>query len=291
MKTGIVLLLACLMPCFSAAQMTPVTTDSRIKTFVYNENDVYNLLTYYGYQSNVEFGNDEKIETVSIGDRVGWQLVPAGRRLFIRALSDNLHTNMTLVTNQRAYQFDLRSANPANLAKEELVYVARFFYPDDKKNSRPAAQSPVPNPSALAAPIASAVAAAPNPAISVAPVAPLTIAKDTAAPAVQQPPVAPAKAANSTPAPSANYNYNYTYTGSGYLVPMGMFDDGRYTYFQFVQGAAIPEIFVVDVAGNASPANGQMHQGYYVIGRTAAQFVLRLGNDKANLFNESFGKK
>lgn len=285
MRWGLWLALACIMPFGAMAQMTPVTTDSRVKTFVYNENDVYNLLTYYGYQSNVEFGSDEKIETVSIGDRVGWQLVPAGRRLFIRALSDNLHTNMTIVTNQRAYQFDLRSANPANLAKEELVYVARFFYPDDKRNARPAASAPVPNP-AMAMPVAApAVMAAPTAAIVSAPIAPLTLAPTQTAAAPPVPSAPP------TPATAPQYNYNYTYTGSGYLVPMGMFDDGRYTYFQFVNGAAIPEIFLVDSSGKAMAANGQMHQGYYVIGRTAPQFILRLGKDQASLFNESYGKK
>ena len=45
----------------------PVVSDSRIKTFVYNENDVYKLKTHYGYQSNIEFSRAESIETVSVG--------------------------------------------------------------------------------------------------------------------------------------------------------------------------------------------------------------------------------
>src|SRR6478735_8817090 len=81
----------------------PVTTDSRIKTFVFNANEVYTITTHYGYQSNIEFGQKESIETVSIGDRVAWQIIPAGRRLFIRAMEENAHTNMTIVTNLRAY--------------------------------------------------------------------------------------------------------------------------------------------------------------------------------------------
>ncbi len=129
----------------------PVASDSRVKTFVFNENDVYGLLTYYGFQSNVEFGPKERIETVSIGDRAGWQVVPAGRRLFIRAVADKLHTNMTVVTNEHAYQFDLRATNPDELPQEELVYVIRFYYPDDPKNSR-AAQPMVPSAPLMAAP-------------------------------------------------------------------------------------------------------------------------------------------
>ena len=114
----------------------PIVTDSRIKTFIYNENDVFKLLTHYGYQSNIEFGPKEKVVTISLGDRVAWQIVPAGRRIFIRALEENSETNMTIITNERAYQFDLRSSGGGNLKpSEELVYVARFYYPenDDKE--------------------------------------------------------------------------------------------------------------------------------------------------------------
>ena len=113
----------------------PVTTDSRIKTFVYNENEVFNVVTHYGYQSNIEFSNQEDIDTISLGDRVPFQIIPSGRRLFIRALTANARTNMTVVTNKRTYQFDLAAVPAPSMPNEELVYVVKFFYPDDKKNS------------------------------------------------------------------------------------------------------------------------------------------------------------
>lgn len=109
----------------------PIVADSRIKTLVYNENEVYSITTHYGYQANVEFGNNETIEAVSVGDRVGWQIVPAGRRLFVRAMEENAHTNMTIVTSKRAYQFDLHSSSSnAVYGSAELTYVLRFYYPD-----------------------------------------------------------------------------------------------------------------------------------------------------------------
>lgn len=127
---ALVLILAALVVSEGHAQ--PIVTDSRIKTFVYNENEVFNVTTHYGYQANVEFGTKEEIETVSVGDRVAWQIVPAGRRLFIRAMEENAHTNMTIITSKRAYQFDLRSsASDAVYGSEELTYVVRFFYPEE----------------------------------------------------------------------------------------------------------------------------------------------------------------
>lgn len=119
-----------------ASAALPIVTDSRIKTFIYNANEVFSLTTHYGYQANVEFGEKEEIETLSVGDRVGWQIVPAGRRLFIRAMEENGHTNMTVVTNLRAYQFDLRSsASDAVFGSEELTYVVRFYYPEEGESA------------------------------------------------------------------------------------------------------------------------------------------------------------
>lgn len=126
---GVVAFLA--IPAFAYVAGTPVPTDSRIKTLVYNANDVYRVLTHYGYQMNIEFGKDEEIETISVGDRVGWQITPAEDRLFIRAMDDKSHTNMTVITNEHTYQFDLYSSKPGENGWDELVYVVRFFYPPE----------------------------------------------------------------------------------------------------------------------------------------------------------------
>lgn len=135
LRCAVISLAALLLGAFTAG--TPITTDSRIKTFVYNENDVYRLLTHYGYQLNIEFGKKELIQTISVGDRAGWQIVPNGRRLFVRAMQDKAHTNMTVVTNKRAYQFDLYSAQPDNKGWDELVYVVRFYYADEQEPASP----------------------------------------------------------------------------------------------------------------------------------------------------------
>ena len=112
----------------------PVATDSRIKTFVYSENDVFNLVAHHGYQSNIEFPANEAIETISVGNKVGWQIVTAGRRLFIRPTLASARTNMTIITNKRAYQFDITAVPAVYSPEEELAYVVRFYYPDEKKN-------------------------------------------------------------------------------------------------------------------------------------------------------------
>jgi type IV secretion system protein VirB9 len=109
----------------------PITTDNRVKTYIYNENEVYNLVIFYGYQSSIEFAKGEEVGTISMGDSYAWNVNSVGRRLFIKPLEDNVHTNMTIITNKRAYHFDLFSKKIEGRADKELVYVMRFYYPED----------------------------------------------------------------------------------------------------------------------------------------------------------------
>lgn len=108
----------------------PATIDSRIKTYVFSENEVFRVVVHYGFQSNIEFAEDEEIQTLFLGNYFSWKITPVGRRLFIKALEGAAKTNMTIVTNKRTYQFELESKDPGNYIDDELVYVVRFYYPD-----------------------------------------------------------------------------------------------------------------------------------------------------------------
>ncbi|MDJ1407606.1 MAG: hypothetical protein MRQ13_04430 [Candidatus Midichloria sp.] len=43
----------------------PIATDSRIRTFVYSQNEVFGIVVHYGYQTNIEFADGEEIQTIS----------------------------------------------------------------------------------------------------------------------------------------------------------------------------------------------------------------------------------
>ena len=106
----------------------PIATDSRIKTYVYNQNDVYLILINAGFQSSIEFEKGENIKTLSLGDSYSWNLTPIGNRLFIKPLENNVRTNMTIITNLRTYQFDIASKSEEQ-NDTDMAYVIRFFYP------------------------------------------------------------------------------------------------------------------------------------------------------------------
>lgn len=106
----------------------PLATDSRIKTYVYNPNDVYLIIINTGFQTSIEFESGEKIQTMSLGDMYSWSLNPMQNRLFIRPLEENVRTNMTILTNMRSYQFDIVSSSSKQNLKD-VAYVVRFYYP------------------------------------------------------------------------------------------------------------------------------------------------------------------
>lgn len=260
---------------FDVRAAEPIISDSRIKTFVYNENDVYTLTTHYGYQSNIEFAKNERIETVSLGDRIAWQIVPAGRRLFVRPQEEGVTTNMTVITNKRSYQFDLRAEAGKLKPNAQLAYVVRFYYPADGVAQPMVSPAPAAPVRALApAPL---VSAQPQQAFSPVPTAPITSAP--LAPAGFVPPAPPqVTTQNSSLVNSSSVNLNYTYTGSDAIAPLKVFDNGKATFFRFqpYKGQQVPAISVPSSSGTALPIQVRpVKEGYWAVPMVSKQFQLR----------------
>jgi type IV secretion system protein VirB9 len=114
----------------SFAEDIPLTTDSRIRTLVYNPNEVYSLKFHYGFQSFIEFAVDEDIEIISLGEAYPWKITPINKRLFIRPVQINIKTNMTIITTKRVYQFEIEGLAFDEKSNDDLIYSVRFFYPD-----------------------------------------------------------------------------------------------------------------------------------------------------------------
>ena len=107
---------------------TPGTGDPRIQTVVYDANQVVQLQVASGYQLSVEFGPDERIENVAVGDSGAWQVSPnkRGDHLFIKPMQGGQVTNLTVVTDARSYAFELV---PAMGPEPSLPFTVRFIYP------------------------------------------------------------------------------------------------------------------------------------------------------------------
>lgn len=105
--------------------------DPRVKYVNYHERDVTTVAANYGYSTVIEFGKDETIKNIGIGDSEAWLIEPVGNLLFVKPLEPNPHTNMTVVTNKRLYDFDL-DAKDSHGSRNNLTYRIQFQYPAER---------------------------------------------------------------------------------------------------------------------------------------------------------------
>lgn len=231
----------------------PIAADEHIKVINFNPQAVHSYTGFYGYQSSIVFEAGEVINTVSMGDSTGWQLVPQGNRLFIKPVADNPDTNVTIITNKRTYYFELHADEATGLDDPRLAYEVRFSYPNTESNidaSSTASGGSVTFPT-----------------------------YEAQVPDLSDPDVAKS---------GLNFDYSVAHTpGSEDIVPLRVFDDGKFTYMQFSNvNGDLPSIFRVDSQGYESLVNFRVVEDYVVIERTARAFSLRFGSSTACVFNE-----
>ena len=113
------------------AQNYAGTPDARIRTVFYDADRVVRIDAFFGFQLMVQFSPAERIENVAIGDGSSWQVTPnkAADLLFIKPLERAAPTNMTVVTDQRSYLFELDAHPVASARAYGMTYVVRFTYP------------------------------------------------------------------------------------------------------------------------------------------------------------------
>jgi type IV secretion system protein VirB9 len=109
----------------------PGPGDPRIKEFLYDTNAIVEIRGQLGYELMIEFGPDELIENVSIGDSLSWQVTPNRRAtlLFLKPTTRAKPTSMTVVTDQRIYSFLLRVAEEGDPSDPQTMLRLRFLYP------------------------------------------------------------------------------------------------------------------------------------------------------------------
>jgi type IV secretion system protein VirB9 len=121
-------------PLAAQGQPQPGSGDPRIQTIAYEADRVVLLQAAPGYLVTVEFGSDEQIENVAIGDSSAWQVTPnrRGDYLFVKAVQGGVATNMTVMTTARTYFFELA---PIYGPTPDMAYNLRFTYPGGQSES------------------------------------------------------------------------------------------------------------------------------------------------------------
>lgn len=137
-------LLTVAVPAAAQTKPQPGSGDPRVQSVAYHPEQVVLLQSAPGYQISVEFGADERIENVAVGDSAAWQAAPnkRGDRLFVKPVQQGISTNMVVVTDVRQYVFELQ---PLYGPAPDMAFTVRFTYPS-------AAQTPEEAAAAAAAP-------------------------------------------------------------------------------------------------------------------------------------------
>lgn len=115
--------------------------DERIRFEPYEDGKIVTLKGCTNYQTVISFGPDERIENVAVGDSQTWQVTPnkAGEYLFVKPVTAYATTNMTVITNQRRYNFDLLQASSSACADGKVDYELRFTYAPPPPKNEPTA--------------------------------------------------------------------------------------------------------------------------------------------------------
>lgn len=107
--------------------------EKKFRSYVYNPNDVYRYIGHYNYQGFIEFDAGESIATISMGDPSLWLFEHLGNRLFLKPVGEyDSQTNMTVITNNKVYHFELMAREADNINDKNLIFVVKFIYPDEE---------------------------------------------------------------------------------------------------------------------------------------------------------------
>ncbi len=106
--------------------------DPRIQSVAFDAARIIRVSVTPGLQTMVELPRGDQIEVIGVGDSIAWQ-VSAGERgdlFFIKNVSANTVTNLSVVTSTRVYNFELV---PADGYGEISPYHVKVVYPVNRQ--------------------------------------------------------------------------------------------------------------------------------------------------------------
>lgn len=116
-------------PANAAREARPTQIDHRVRTVMYQPDEVYKFIGHYGFQSSVELAPDESIQAISMGDSTAWIMQPATNRIFLKPVEQSATTNMTVLTDKRTYLFELHAREAQDINDKDMTFILRFLYP------------------------------------------------------------------------------------------------------------------------------------------------------------------
>ncbi len=264
---------------WSADLPKPGPHDSRVRLITYKPNDVALVVVQRGTATRIVLAPDEKIEVPVTGfssrcenDLDEWCISAqvGANQVFVRPKDRATHNNLELHTNLRDYSFEFEVLpDPSNeKSKKSTPEKAPFFRVVFEYPSPPLASRSVAAAGVLAA---------------------IEQAKSKATTSEFVPGMSPSAQLKLQPPEVKNANYSMQVLTNGEdAAPSLVFDDGRFTYFEFKGNREIPAIFAYGSDGEPTRVNWHMQAPLVVVQRTARKFTLRIGAAVVGVFNDSY---
>lgn len=261
--------------------------DSRIRVIPYRANDVTVIRVQRGTVTRIVLERDEKIEVPVVGlssdcksesDEWCISAILGSNQIFVRPRDNARRNNMELHTSKRDYSFafEVVGADVSRGKQDGGVPFFRvvFDYPKPKPLSE--AMSTVERAAAVDALLQRVDISASRPL-------PQQVDPDYG--------MTPTDRLKSEGIQARNTNYSKQVLTRGEdAEPTMVFDDGRFTYFEFLGAREIPAVFAHGSDGEPTRVNWHMNGNFVVVQRTARKFTLRLGDAVVGIFNEAFDR-
>ena len=108
--------------------------DPRIRMVPFDPDDVVKLHGYVGYQIHMQWAEGEEFVSLGSGDVGAFDVGADRNHFFIKPKQVSAATNLTILTNRRAYHIEymVRRAPVGRNATRDMVYSIRFTYPQDE---------------------------------------------------------------------------------------------------------------------------------------------------------------
>lgn len=269
MKRSIITIAVLLSIAVSGAARAEVTPpkgerDARVRVVEYHSRQVVRVTAFFGVSTHIQFGEDEVIKDVAVGDDAAWKIVPRGRNLFIKPVAKQADTNVTVLTDRRVYHFTFvvnqrAEKDPNAWADPSLVYSLSFVYPDDE-----AARGRT--------------------------MAALQATQEQQRQAAERERQAVESIRTQlSDAARIGGNWDYWVSGSDEIAPTAARDDGRFIYLTFSLNRDMPAIYTVDEAGNEALVQTHVQDGNTIaVQRMARRLMLRKGSAVAMVINKSW---
>lgn len=241
-----------------------------------------------GTVTRIVLEQDEKIEIPVVGlssdcksENDEWCIsaIQGSNQIFVRPRDNATRNNMELHTNKRDYSFAFEVVDEIKISRGKRADDVPFF--------RVVFDYPRPKPlgeNMSGADRAAAVnALLQRVDVSAARPVPSQVDPDYGMTPVQR------LKAEGIEVRNANYTKQVLERGED-AEPTMVFDDGRFTYFEFPGAREIPAVFAHGSDGQATRVNWHMNGNFVVVQRTARKFTLRLGDAVVGIFNEAFDR-